>query len=138
MKLKLNYLFIIFLFLSCRGQENNKSKAIDVSKVSEITITNKMYCSLEKLKQGSIVIKDLNQIEKILDAFKSSTKINRAVNMSMHYGFFEINFKEGEIEHYYSLVYTMYEGVILSNNNNEDRFKNDRLEGVVNPLFVLE
>ncbi len=126
------------MFVTCHGQESNKSNTIDASKVKEITITNKMYCSLQKLAQGSIVIKDQNQIEKIIDAFADCKKTDKGVNMSMAYGFFEIDFYEGSINHYYTINYTVYDGVIVRNDNNGDRFKNDRLEGVVNPLFVLE
>ena len=69
MKSILYYLTILFLFVSCHGQEGNKSNTIDASKVKEITITNKMYCSVQKLTQGSIVIKDRDQIEKIIKTF---------------------------------------------------------------------
>ena len=141
MKSILCYLTILFLFVSCHGQETNKSNTIDASKVKEITITNKMYCSVQKLTQGSIVIKDQDQIEKIIKTFTYSEKEQRSkgdVDIKNNIGFFDISFNEEDKSYFYSIIYTTYNGVILINNNNGDMYKNDRLEGVVNPLFIAK
>lgn len=136
MKTIISYTTILLLFISCNGQQNNKKEKIDASKVKEITITNKIDFSMHKLKSNSIIVKEVDQIKKIVDAFSYSEEIKQRVNTGAGYGFFEIDFNEGEKNHYYTINYTVYDGVILRNDNNGDMFKNDRLEGAVYPLFV--
>jgi hypothetical protein len=135
MKLNPFLILICLLFVSCQGQQNEKI-FIDASKIKEITITNKMSCTLQKLKSNSIKIKDEVQIKEIIDALSYSTKTKEGVNMSMAYGFFEIDFYEGNKNYYYTINYTVYDGVIIRNDLNGDRFKNDKLEGIIYPLFV--
>lgn len=138
MKSLLTYIAILFLFISCNGQPNNKAEKIDATKVKEITISNKIDCSMHKLKTNSIVIKNADQINDIVEAFSFSEKITQKVNTGAGYGFFEIDFYEGEKNHYYTINYTVYDGVILRNDNNGDMFKNDKLEGIIYPFFVYK
>lgn len=126
----------ILLCISCNGQQNIQIEKMDDSKVTKITIVNKIDCSVHKLKSNTIIIKDVDQIKKIIDAFSYSTAIKEKVNTGAGHGFFEIDFDEGGKNHYYTINYTVYDGVILRNDNNGDMFKNDRLEGIVYSLFV--
>lgn len=128
------YFFIFFCVLSCKGQ-NDKSKDMDASKVVEITIKNKLFNPSQKMKPN-LTIKDKDIILKIVEAFRYSEKIKGTVNTGANNGFFEIDFNEGNINHYYTINYTVYDGVILRNDHNGEMFKNDKLEGVIYPLFV--
>ncbi|WP_281232417.1 hypothetical protein [Flavobacterium gelatinilyticum] len=130
------YASFLLLFISCHGQENTQVEKIDVSKIKKITITNKIDCSIHKLKSGKIIIEDIHQIEQIINSFTYSTVIKTGVNTGAGYGFFEIDFDEEKKNHYYTINYTIYDGVILRNDNNGDLFKNDKLEGIVYSLFV--
>lgn len=135
MKRILNYLIILLFFSSCKGQDNPKQK-IDASKVKEITLVNKVNCTNHKLNSDNILIKDKKQIEKIINTFAYAEPIKTRVNTGAENGFFEVKFYEGEKEYYYTIIYTIYDGVIVSNDLNGDMYKNDRLEGSVYPLFV--
>lgn len=133
MKQILIYMSFLFLIISCNGQEN-KNNNIDESKVKEITIINKINCSIHNLKDENIVITNREEIKKIINEFSYSKPIDTEVNMKMNNGFFDISFNEGEKEHFYTINYTIYNGVILWNNGN--LYKNDRLEIAIYQLFV--
>jgi len=134
-KKQLLYIFILFSLYSCKGQTESNLK-IDVSKVKEITIINKVYSCYRNYKKETVIIKDKDQIEKIIDAFTYSEPIKGNINEKSSNGFFEINFYEGDKNHYYTLNYTIYDGVILRNDNNGDRYRNDRLEIAIYKHFV--
>lgn len=123
--------------LSCKGQNSNTLN-IDASKVKEITIINKVDCSFNKLVKQETIITDRDKIEKIIDAFSYMQPIQDrgSVNMKVNHGFFEMSFNEGDRNHYYTINYTVYFGVIVSNDNNGELFKNDRLEIAVYKQFV--
>lgn len=133
MKKSLLILTVIFFVSSCKGQD--KEILIDTSKVKSIKIVNKLSQASQKLK-SQVIIKEKDVIVKIVESFKYSQKLPTKVALNSNYGFFEMDFDEGAINHYYTINYTVYSGVILVNNNNGDMFKNDRLEGLIYPLFV--
>lgn len=129
-------LLSMFLIISCNGQNDNPSIKITSSNIKEISITNKLDCSMHNLKPITLKIIDKTEIDKIIDAFSSSKKVQESVNNGANYGFFEISFNDGKTDYYYTINYTVYDGVILRNDNNGDKYKNDKLEGLVYPLFV--
>lgn len=133
MKKSLLIIAVIFFVSSCKSQD--KETLIDASKVNSITITNKLSQAPQKLK-SQVIIKEKDDIVKIVESFEYSQKLSSKVALNSNYGFFEIDFDEGTSNHYYTINYTVYNGVILVNNHNGDMFKNDRLEGLVYPLFV--
>ena len=135
MKIILTYITVFFFLISCKGQDSKVLK-IDSSKVKEISIINKVDYASHKLKPGKIVIKDKKQIEKIINAFSSLENYQIKISSGANNGFFEINFFEGEKEYYYTINYTVYDGVVVRNDLNGDVFKNEKLEGVVYSLFV--
>jgi hypothetical protein len=123
----------LFLLTSCNGQEN-KNNNIDASKVKEITIINKVYCSIHNLEGEKKVVTNRKEIEKIINGFSYSEPITAEVNMKMNNGFFDISFSEGAKEHIYTINYTIYNGVVLWHSGN--LYKNDRLEVAIYQLFV--
>ncbi|WP_447634999.1 hypothetical protein [Flavobacterium microcysteis] len=125
-----------FLIISCNRQNKNQSIKITPSNVKEISIANKIDCSIHNLKTLTLKIKDKEEINKIINTFSLSEKIQGSINNRANYGFFEISFNDGETDYYFTLNYTVYDGVILRNDNNGERFKNDKLEGIIYPLFV--
>lgn len=127
------FVYLLFCVISCKGQENIKNK-IDVSKVKEITIINKVYCSTQNLKGKNIVVTNREEIEKIINNLSLSEAITTDVNMKMNNGFFDISFNEGDKEHLYTINYTIYDGVVLWYNGN--LYRNNSLEVVVYQLFV--
>lgn len=135
MKQTITYITLFFFLVSCKGQ-NTKLEKIDASKVKEITLVNKVDYATHKLKANNIVVKDKQQIEKIVSAFSYSENYKPRISSGANYGFFEVKFFEGEKEFYYTINYTVYDGVIVRNDLNGDIYKNERLEGVVYPLFV--
>ena len=125
--------YLLFCVISCKGQENINNK-IDVSKVKEITIINKVYCSTQSLKSKNIVVTNREEIEKIINNLSLSEAITTDVNMKMNNGFFDISFNEGDKEYLYTINYTIYDGVILWYNGSI--YRNNSLEVVVYQLFV--
>ena len=134
---KIIYLLTVFSLLSCKGQTTDVLK-IDASKVSEINIINKVDCSFNKLVKQETTITDRDKIEKIIDAFSYMQPIQDrgSINMKVSHGFFEMSFDEGTKHHYFTIHYTVYNGVIVWSNDWGKMFKNDRLEIVVYKQFV--
>ena len=130
------YLFIVFSLFSCNGQSNENIK-IDASKVKEITIINKVDCSYRNYKKGTIIVNEKEKIETIINSFSYLQPISDrgSINLKAGNGFFDLIFKEGETEHYYTIFYTVYDGVIIWSNDGGKLFKNDRLEIAVYKLF---
>ncbi|MBA5793291.1 hypothetical protein H1R17_03145 [Flavobacterium sp. xlx-214] len=130
-------LIVVLGSTSCKEEHSNKL-SFDASKVNEITIHNKVDCSFEKLVKQQLTITDKNQISKILDAFSYMEPIEDRgnVNMKVSNGFFELSFNEGNKENYFTINYTIYDGVVIWSNDGGKLFKNDRLEIVINDLFV--
>jgi hypothetical protein len=126
----------ILLIISCNENKSNQGIKITPSSIKKISITNKVNCSLHNLKPITLEIIDKSEISKIIDTFSLSKKIRGSVNNRANNGSFEISFNDGKTDYYFSLSYTIYDGVILRNNNNGERFKNDKLEGLIYPLFV--
>jgi hypothetical protein len=122
----------IFLFTSCHGQESTTNK-IDVLKVKEIKIINKVIC-VHNLKNKDLIISNRNEIEKILNELSYSKPVTGDINMKMNNGFFDISFQEGNIQHLYTINYTIYNGVILWNNG--DLYRNNGLEVIIYQLFL--
>lgn len=135
MKKLLIYITFITICYSCNAQKDNDLK-IDVTKVKEIKIINKVNSIYRDYKKETIVLSDKNEIEKILTSFTHLTPIKGEVNTKINNGFFEIVFFEGDKEYYYEILYTLYDGIIIINLKNGDRFKNDRLEIAVYKHFV--
>lgn len=131
------FLFIAFCLYSCKGQTTTALK-IDASKVKQISIFNKVDCSFNKLVKQEVTITDREKIETIIKSFSYLQPIpdKGSINMKVAHGFFEMSFDEGEKHHYYTINYTVYDGVIVSNDNNGEIFKNDRLEISVYKQFV--
>ena len=138
MKLKLIHLSIVFYLFtcSCEAQREHPS-IIDSSKVKKITIVNKVYCSPNEYVRKNASISDRNQINYIIDELNNSKLINQNdVRLNTTYGFFELEFYEGDKEYSYIIVYTIYDGVVIVSNLNGDCFKNDRLEILIYKLFI--
>ncbi len=127
--------FILFITINSCQSQSEKVK-MDSSKIKEIIITNKVDCSPHHLVGNKLVIKDQSTIDEIIKSFSYSEPIAKTVNLKSNNGFFEIDFYEKDINHYYTVNYTVYDGVVLLNNNNGDMLKNDRLEILIYKLFV--
>ncbi len=123
-------------FLSCKEQIHQSHK-IDSSDVKEITIVNKVYCSSVEFVRKKVIITERNQINNIIETFSYAKLIKQKdVGLNRNNGFFEIEFYEGEEEHSYDVVYTIYDGIVVVNSNNGDCFKNDLLEVKIYKLFI--
>ncbi len=133
-KIKQLLVSISFLFLlnSCANQDNKNIK-IDVLNVKEIKIVNKVYCSYHNLKGKNRVITSREEIEKIIKGFSYSKPIETDVNMKVNNGFFDIIFYEEDKKHIFTLIYTVYNGVVLWYEG--DLYRNDRLEVVIYKFF---
>lgn len=129
-----NLIIVFLLVTSCKSQVN-ENLIIDFNNVKEIKVINKVDCSMHNLKGRTKIITDKSTIKNIVDALTLSEEINKDVNMKMSNGFFEIDFYEGAKNHYYTINYTIYDGVIVRNDNNGIRYKNDRLEIVIYKIF---
>lgn len=136
MKNKVLYYLLFFVCMSCIGQSKELSK-FEASKVSEIIIKNKVNCSVHKLNQDKIIISDLATKEKIIGLFSKSQKIEGNVALSYNNGFFDIEIIEGGKSYYYSIVYSVYDGVVITDNNNGNQYKNDVLEFEIYSMFVI-
>lgn len=100
MQSRLFALLMLVFLASCKGRASSDSTiTIDATKVKEITIYNKMYCTVQPLKHNKIVITDRKTIEKIMDSFSRSKEVKEFVSLSQGYGFFEIDFKEDDREY---------------------------------------
>ncbi|MOA21964.1 hypothetical protein D3C78_1424880 [compost metagenome] len=95
-----------------------------------------MYCSVQPLKHEKIVITDQKTIKEIINTFSQSQVIKEYVSLSAHYGFFEIDFKEAEKSYTYGITYTVYNGVVVSNDNQGYYYRNNSLAGLVHGLFT--
>lgn len=126
----------ILLIISCNNNKDYESIKIVPSNIKEISIANKVNCSLHNLKPITLEIIDKSEISKIINVFSLSKKIQGSVNNRANNGSFEISFNDDKTDYYFSLSYTVYDGVILRNNNNGEQYKNDMLEGLIYPLFV--
>lgn len=91
MKKLLIYITFITICYSCNGQSDNNLK-IDVTKVKEIKIINKVNSIYRDYKKETIVLSDKKEIEKILTSFTHLTPIKGEVNTKINNGFFEIVF----------------------------------------------
>ncbi len=127
---------IVYVCYSCTGQTTGKLK-IDASKVKKIEIINKVTRSFTKLVREEVVITDKDKIEDIIEKFSYMEPLQDrgSRSMNVNHGFFELIFDEGDIHHYYTINYTVYHGVIVSNDNNGLIYKNDRLEIAVKREF---
>ncbi len=133
MKQIIGCISFLFLVTSCSGQENKNNK-IDASKVKEITIINKVYCSTHNLTGKNLVVTNRAEIEKIIDGFSYSEPITTDVNLKMNNGFFDVSFYEGDKEYFYTINYTIYNGVVLWHNGN--LYRNDQLEVAIYKMFA--
>ena len=135
MKIYILYFALTILTISCKGQSNETIK-INSLNVTEIVIKNKLSYSQQKLAEGKLVITNRDKIEAILNSLSHSKKIIDPPNLNANYGFFDIEIIDGKKSNLYAIVYTVYHGIIISDNNSTNRYKNDELEQIVYGLFV--
>lgn len=136
MKNKVLYYLLFFVCLSCIGQSKELSK-FEAAKVSEIIIKNKVNCSVHNLNQDKIIISDLTTKQKIIGLFSKSQKMQENVALSYNNGFFDIEIIEDGKSYYYGIVYSVYGGVIIKDDNNGDQYKNDVFESEIYSMFVI-
>jgi hypothetical protein len=135
MKKLLTYIFFMIICYSCNSQIE-KDLIIDSNKVKEIKIVNKVNSIYRDYKKETIFLHDRNKIDKILSSFIYLNPVEKEVNTKINNGFFEIIFFEGEKEYYFNILYTLYDGVIVIDLKNGNRYKNDRLEIAIYKHFV--
>jgi hypothetical protein len=136
MKNKVLYYLLFLVCMSCIGQSKELSK-FEAGRVSEIIIKNKVNCSVHKLKQDKIIISDLATKEKIIRLFSKSQKMEGNVALSYNNGFFDIEIIEGGKSYFYGIVYSVYDGIVINDNNNGDQYKNDVFESEIYSMFVI-
>ena len=137
----MNNLLKIALFIlitSCNGQKEKDINEVVFESVKEITIHNKVECSMHNLIRNSITVRADTEINKIIKSITNSEKIYEKINSRANNGFFEIVFKENNTIHNYTINYTVYSGVIIRDDNNGDLFRNDELEGIIYQLFIAK
>ncbi|WP_188619933.1 hypothetical protein [Flavobacterium suaedae] len=128
------YLLLLILLQACVKKQSDIT--IDSSKIDEILIINKVDCNPNgDFVKSKVVIDNPKEIKKIVKVLFDSKSISESVNMKVNNGFFEIDFNEGNKNHYYTINYTIYDGVIVRNDYNGERYKNDELEVLVYKLF---
>ena len=72
-----------------------------------------------------------------MNSFSQSKKVKEFVSLSIHYGSFVIDFNEGDVNHNYGIVYTVYDGVIIANySGGGGRYRNEHLAELVHGLFT--
>ena len=126
-------LAILFLSLMCINCKSNSNSKIGILKVNKIQIVDKTNLSPNF---GTVVITDSNIIQSIINETNKLTPYNdtnylmgkKQPAVKNSFGFFEVHFysnnKETEV---FQIVYTVYDGIIITKNNNE-LYKNDALE----------
>ena len=130
------YLYLSIIMISCGGQLNEKI-IIDAPTITEIKIINKVNCSHAHLTKKEVLVKDKSEIEKIVNLMKHSSDIKTRINTKVNFGFFDITLLDSNnTKYYYTILYTVYNGVILTDlNGSGNHFKNDRLEILIYKLF---
>ena len=130
------YLCLSLILISCGGQLNEKI-IIDAPTITEIKIVNKVNCNHARLTKKEVLIEDKSEIEKIINLMKHSTNIRTRVNTKVNVGFFDmILLDSNNTKYYYTILYTIYNGVILTDlNGSGNHFRNDRLELLIYKLF---
>ena len=85
----------------------------------------------------NVIIVERDKIDDIVSAFDYGKPVNQGdVGLNTNYGFFEMEFYEGNDRYAFIIIYTIYDGVVIQSMQNGDCFKNDRLEILVYKLFV--
>lgn len=130
------YCFLSILLISCTGDSKEKI-TVDITEVREITIINKLHALGFDSKEKEIVIDDKEKINEIINTLKKSVKLNNRANSKMNYGFFSLYILDSENEtHYFDMLYTVYDGVIIIDlNGSGDQFKNEQLEVLISSYF---
>ncbi|WP_420604076.1 hypothetical protein [Flagellimonas sp.] len=130
----LSFLLTIVFIASCdfqKQKENVKSTEID-----KIVMISKGGDGRHNLKKR-LDITDENEINRLSNAFLSSKPLTRKVNVGSNYGSIVVDMvdKESESIYYLSIIYTVYDGVVIRNDLNGDKFQNDEFVGNVNNLM---
>lgn len=130
------YLCLSLILISCGGQLKEKI-IIDTPTMTEIKIVNKVNCSHAHLTKKEVLIEDKDEIEKIINLMKHSSDIKTHVNTKVNVGFFDMTLLDSNnTKYYYTILYTIYNGVILTDlNGSGNHFRNDRLEILIYKLF---
>ncbi len=112
------YLCLIsIIIIGCGGQRNEKI-TIDTPSITEIKIINKVSCSHAHLTKKEVIVEDKGEIEEIINLIKHSTNIKTRLNTKVNYGFFDIILLDSDNnKYYYDILYTVYDGVILTDLN---------------------
>lgn len=134
---KLICIFIITIFNSCNSQNEVDKSIVNFKKVNEITMINKVDCIYRNYSKETIVIKNEDEIKKVLTTFEFMSPVEKVnSDTKNNNGFLEVIFFEGEKEFYFNIVYTLYNGVVIIDLKTGNRYKNDKFEIAVYKHFT--
>ncbi|KAB5483115.1 hypothetical protein [Flagellimonas hadalis] len=133
--LKLIVLIAFVFNTSCDFSTNKKAEVKD-QKIDRIILISKGGDGRHNLKE-KLIINNQDEISRLAKIFAKSAKLNEKVNVGANYGSVVVDMvdKESESIHYISIIYTVYDGVIIRDDLNGDKFKNDEFAGTINNLM---
>jgi hypothetical protein len=129
-------IFLIIIVFACKNGDGN-SNAPNSVKVNEIKIVNDVICSAYPLIKKEVKIKDEGQISGILKEIKSLKPIpTNSAMIKINYGYFELLYQQGTVDKSYLIIYSIYDGVVIIDNNDGRFYKNNNLENKVYKYFL--
>lgn len=129
-------IFLIIIVFSCKNGDGNSNEPNSV-KVNEIKIVNNIICSAYPLIKKEVKIKDEGQINDILKEIKSLKPIpTNSAMIKISYGWFELLYQQGTADKSYLIIYSIYDGVVIIDNNDGRFYKNNNLENKIYKYFL--
>lgn len=130
-----NIVLLILLITSCKAEV--KGGLMKENEYKTIEIKNHLYCKTY-YEKDLLIIEDENKINKLIELLNKSEEISHPQALNMGYGFLDIHFhpknnKEKNIK--FSIIFTLYNGVIVESLENGKIYKNDLFEEEIRNYF---
>lgn len=130
-----NIVLLILLITSCSTEI--KVGFMRVNEYKTIEIKNHLYCKLF-YEKDLLIIEDENKINKLIELLNKSEEISHPQALNMNYGVLNIYFhpknnKAKTIK--FSIIFTLYNGVIVQSLEDGKIYKNDLLEEEIRNYF---
>jgi hypothetical protein len=122
-------IFLAIFSINCEGNSNLSQQAQPIDSIKIVNRTPIRY------NKNDTTIKDANNINRITDQLHRMTKTSNA-NLKASRGYYELIlfYKNGKKEDL-GIIYTIYNGIIITNDNDNTEFKNDALEQMMWEFF---
>eukprot|EP01012_Entosiphon_sulcatum_P055864 TRINITY_DN7846_c0_g1_i2.p2 TRINITY_DN7846_c0_g1~~TRINITY_DN7846_c0_g1_i2.p2 ORF type:complete len:138 (-),score=13.05 TRINITY_DN7846_c0_g1_i2:121-534(-) len=123
---------IIATYISCTKIKVTHLKDKDVSNIEIINKTYKKYLSRR-------ISLDENQFKSVISEINNLKHIEGEVNTKSNFGYFDLTIitKNG-LKYGFDILQTEYNGIVIVNRQNSERYKNDRLNNLIIDSFIDE